>query len=113
MNYIDVKTAAKHWDLTERRVTALCRKGRISGAYKENGLWLIPAHAEKPADGRRNKSEKLMHINRHLPLPIGVSDFKKLVTGYYYVDKTLLIKDFLDTRAQVTYLRAQGVLAKH
>ena len=102
MNYIDVKTAAKRWDLTERRVTTLCRTGRISGAYKENGLWLIPAHAGKPTDGRRNKLANLTHSNKLLPLPIGVSDFKKIVTGYYYVDKTLLIRDFLDTRAQVT-----------
>ena len=30
-------------------------------------------------------------------LPLGVSDFKDMVTGdYYYVDKTLFIKDVLD-----------------
>lgn len=30
-------------------------------------------------------------------LPLGVSDFKDIVTGdYYYVDKTLFIKDILD-----------------
>lgn len=102
MNYIDVKTAAARWDLTERRVTTLCRSERIEGAYKEGGVWLIPADARKPADGRKHKSAKAMNVNKQLPLPIGVSDFKKLVSGYYYVDKTLLIRDFLDTRAQVT-----------
>ncbi len=36
------------------------------------------------------------------PLPIGVDDFEKLITrGYYYVDKTLLIKDLLDNKADV------------
>lgn len=31
------------------------------------------------------------------PLPIGVDDFKKLIaSGYYYVDKTLFIKELLD-----------------
>ena len=31
------------------------------------------------------------------PLPIGVDDFEKLITkGYYYVDKTMMIKEFLD-----------------
>ena len=39
---------------------------------------------------------------KRLPLPVGVSDFKKMVDGYYYVDKTLMIKDFLDTRPQVS-----------
>ena len=31
-------------------------------------------------------------------VPIGVSDFKKMVTGdYYYVDKTLFIKEIIDS----------------
>ena len=36
------------------------------------------------------------------PLPIGVSDFKIAAAGYYYVDKTLMIRDFLDTRPMVS-----------
>ncbi len=36
------------------------------------------------------------------PLPIGIDDFEKLITrGYYFVDKTLLIKDLLDNKADV------------
>ncbi len=35
-------------------------------------------------------------------LPIGLSDYKKAASDYYYVDKTLLIKDFLDTKPQVS-----------
>ena len=36
------------------------------------------------------------------PLPIGVDDFGKLREhGYYYVDKTLLIKELLDKRGEV------------
>lgn len=37
-----------------------------------------------------------------LPLPIGISDYRKASTSYYYVDKTLLIRDFLDERPQVS-----------
>lgn len=101
LDYMDVKTTAKIWGISERRITTLCRNGRINGAHKKDNLWLIPNNAQKPLDGRKNKSAKA-RINKKLPLPIGVSDFKKLVTSYYYIDKTLLIKDFLDTRAQVT-----------
>lgn len=36
-----------------------------------------------------------------LPLPIGVSEYKKASSDYYYVDKTLLIRDVLDERSQV------------
>ena len=36
------------------------------------------------------------------PLPIGVENFEEIITkGYYYVDKTLLIKDLIDLRAKV------------
>ncbi len=36
------------------------------------------------------------------PLPIGIDNFEMLITrNYYYVDKTLLIKDLLDNKASV------------
>ena len=36
------------------------------------------------------------------PLPIGYDNFKKLILEeFYYVDKTLIIKDILDNRGKV------------
>ena len=36
------------------------------------------------------------------PLPIGVDSFEKVIrNGYYFVDKTLLIKELLDRRGEV------------
>lgn len=36
------------------------------------------------------------------PLPIGIDNFEMLITrGYYFIDKTLLIKDLLDNKAAV------------
>ena len=36
------------------------------------------------------------------PLPIGVDNFEKMIhEGYYYVDKTLLIKELLDLKGEV------------
>ena len=38
------------------------------------------------------------------PLPIGVENFEEIITkGYYYVDKTLLIKDLIDLRGKVNF----------
>ena len=102
MNYIDVKTAASKWSLTERRITSLCRDGRITGAKKEGGIWLVPQDAEKPMDGRKTKSIYSTKATAKLPLPIGESDFKKLVENYYYVDKTLMIKEFIDSKPKVS-----------
>ena len=102
MNYMDVKAAAKYWNLTNRRLTMLCRNGRSEGAKKEGGIWLIPTNAAKPEDGRSNKANTIMKNTKKLPMPIGISDFKELVARYYYVDKTLMIKEFIDTRPKVS-----------
>ena len=42
-----------------------------------------------------------MGINERKQVPIGTSDFKEIVSEYYYIDKTLLIKDILDTKSKV------------
>lgn len=39
---------------------------------------------------------------KYKPLPIGIDNFEKLVTrGYYFIDKTLLIKELLDKKGDV------------
>lgn len=81
----------------------MCKNGRIKGAQKEGRRWTIPEEAEKPAD-QRVKTGEYKKDNRltDLPLPIGVSDYRLASTEYYYVDKTMLIKDFLDERPKVS-----------
>lgn len=98
-----VKEAAERWGLTERSVTGMCRNGKIPGAFKEGGTWYIPADAEKPADGRvRTGAYRKAPGKSKLPLPVGISDYRVASTEYYYVDKTLMIKEFLDERPQVS-----------
>ena len=98
-----VKEAAKNWDISERRVTTLCKEGKIKGAKKQGRFWLIPADAEKPADNRvRSGVYKRSTRPVNLPLPIGISDYRVAVTDYYYIDKTMMIKDFIDERPMVS-----------
>ncbi len=100
---IRVKEAAKNWDISERRVTTLCKEGKIKGAKKQGRFWLIPADAEKPADNRvRSGVYKRSTRPVNLPLPIGISDYRVAVTDYYYIDKTMMIKDFIDERPMVS-----------
>ena len=97
-----VKEAAARWNLTEQSITGMCRSGKIPGAYKEGGTWYIPADAERPTDGRvRTAAYKKAPSKSKLPLPVGISDYRIASTEYYYVDKTLMIKEFLDERPQV------------
>lgn len=58
MQYMDVHEASLKWNLTERRITSLCRDGRIPGARKEGRAWLIPANTQKPEDKRSARSSK-------------------------------------------------------
>ncbi len=98
-----VKETADLWGITERRVTDLCRDGRIAGAKKEGRFWLIPVDAARPTD-TRIKSGSYIKSKRpaNLPLPIGISDFRKAASQFYYIDKTMLIKEFLDERPMVS-----------
>ena len=98
-----IKEAAALWGITERRVNELCKTGRIPGAYKNGRQWLIPDNAKKPEDQRsKNVAASQVSQTARRPLPIGVSDFRDACSNYYYVDKTMLIRDFLDERAKVS-----------
>ena len=57
MDYMTLKEAAEKWGVTPRRVNYYCAAGRIPGAVKMAGVWLIPKDAEKPVDRRLKKSK--------------------------------------------------------
>ena len=99
-----IKAAATLWDISERRVNELCKNGRIKGAVKKENRWQIPIDAEKPLDQRLKDPVAVVRSSsgKKLPLPIGISDYRKASTDYYYVDKTLMIRDFIDERPQVS-----------
>lgn len=103
-NVISVKEAAMRWELAERTVRGLCIGGKIPGAVKNGRSWLIPANAEKPVDNRIKTGAYVRAKSRpkHLPLPVGVSDYRLASTEYYYIDKTMMLKDFIDERPMVT-----------
>lgn len=103
-NVISVKEAAMRWELAERTVRGLCIGGKIPGAVKNGRSWLIPAGAEKPVDNRIKTGAYVRAKSRpkHLPLPVGVSDYRLASTEYYYIDKTMMLKDFIDERPMVT-----------
>ncbi len=42
MDYMTLKEAAEKWGVTPRRVNYYCAGGRIHGAVKMAGVWLIP-----------------------------------------------------------------------
>lgn len=61
MDYMTLKEAGQKWNVTPRQVNYLCSGGRIPGAVKMAGVWLIPKNAEKPIDGRTKQGKGLHH----------------------------------------------------
>lgn len=55
MEYITPKQAALKWEITERRVQALCAGGKVNGVVRFGHVWAIPRESEKPRDGRFNR----------------------------------------------------------
>lgn len=98
------KEMALIWNISVRTVSNLCKSGRIPGAVKNGKNWEIPDEATKPVDGRISSGEyckKGMSTDRK-SLPIGISDYVRAQSDYYYVDKTMLIKEFLDQKPLVS-----------
>ena len=103
MEGMTVKEAASLWNITERRVADYCKAGRIRGAKKVGRSWIIPLDSEKPEDQRIKSGMYAKKVGPDkLPLPIGSSDYRLASTEYYYIDKTLMIRDFLDERPMVS-----------
>jgi hypothetical protein len=107
MRSISMKTCkeiSEIWGISERRVAKLCIDGKIKGAKKVGRQWQIPDNAKKPSDNRISTGEYVRtEVKEELkPLPVGISDYIRAQSEYYYVDKTLLIRDFLDKKALVS-----------
>ena len=47
---ISVREAAERWNITERRVSTLCKDGKIAGAKKLGNRWMIPDRSHPPPD---------------------------------------------------------------
>lgn len=54
-DYMSTKAAAALWQISQRRVLALCAAGRIPGAVRFENRWFIPKGVAKPQDGRSKR----------------------------------------------------------
>ncbi|MBQ9697192.1 MAG: AAA family ATPase [Acidaminococcaceae bacterium] len=132
MNYLTINEAAEKWNVTPRRIQQLCKEGKIDGAIKEGRSWKIPEDAVILLRNAKRRVQKegappydffiretaapqyaadranglyaapAVDSAHLLPLPVGISSYTEAVTRYFYIDKTLLIRDFLDTLPKVS-----------
>ena len=55
----DIDRGRREVGVTPRRVNYYCAGGRIPGAVKMAGVWLLPKTAEKPMDARTKDFRKI------------------------------------------------------
>lgn len=57
MEYMTIKEASEKWNISVRRVQAICNAGMVQGVVKFGHAWAIPKDTDKPID-KRIKSGK-------------------------------------------------------
>ena len=57
MDYMTLREASEKWGVSSRQINYYCVEGRIPGAVKMAGVWLLPKAADTPADKRRKQNK--------------------------------------------------------
>ena len=89
MRYVSIQEIAEKWKISKRRIQVLCTAGRIRGAEQVGHMWIIPANAVKPPDGR-----KKMRVSESGRAKDGRILLKKMIQGAF----SACSKERLDAR---------------
>ena len=57
MDYMTLKETSEKWGVSVLQINYYCAGGRIPGAVKMAGVWLLPKDAEKPVDMRTKQGK--------------------------------------------------------
>jgi len=91
-NYQSAKETAQAWNLTIRQVQHLCSQNKIPGAVRFGRAWMIPADAEKPADGRRREVPAVKRLTKLGDVPVydaGACDVAVIGAGHAGIEAAL------------------------
>ena len=75
MNYKSTSEIAIKWGTTPQKVSSMCSKGLINGAYKNSNKWLVPENAIKPNRLITNDCSKEKSKFRFIDLFAGIGGF--------------------------------------
>lgn len=73
MEGLTIKEASELWGISQRRISALCKQGRIRGAVKADGVWILPPDSKKPRDARIRNGN---YVNWRSNTNMSSEDFK-------------------------------------
>lgn len=57
-SYATVEQMARKWDISCRRIQIYCREGRVEGAKKIGGVWVLPLESTKPVKQKSGPKHK-------------------------------------------------------
>lgn len=87
MEYMSIKEASKKWNISDRRIRALCSEGRIEGAVKIGRNWTIPLNMKKPVDGRTGKIKNYIGLDYDFRY---IDTLKKSIDTYRPLSKNII-----------------------
>lgn len=85
MEFMSAREAADKWGVSQRRVAILCAENRVAEATMVGNMWIIPATAEKPIDGRSLRYAQLSEktVKPFLKWAGGKGQLLKEISSYY------------------------------
>ncbi len=62
VEYVKISQMAEKWGISARRIRVLCAENKIPGVIRKGNLYMIPADAQKPVDGRFSNTNPFVEI---------------------------------------------------
>lgn len=87
MEYMSIMEASEKWNISDRRIRALCSEGRIEGAVKIGRNWNIPLNIKKPVDGRTGKKKNYIGLDYDFGY---IDSLKKSIDDYRPFSKNII-----------------------
>ena len=96
MELLTVKEASKKWNISVRRVAVLCEQGRIEGATKVAGVWILPPDCKKPSDARMKSGKYVNWRNSVDMTSSGFNENMKNLEGTFAVENMKISEETRD-----------------